>query len=89
MTLLLYSVSPSLYGLIRMLDICNKFAIYIFNSKKTICIKYGEDDRISEQVYIYIYNPISNVYKHTSSMDCTENGLYNLKQYDHYKIKNI
>ena len=39
-------ISPSLYGLNRMLDICNKFAIdnfIIFNSKKTICIKYGED----------------------------------------------
>ena len=22
-----------------------------------------------------------------SSVDCTQNGLYNLKQYDHYKIK--
>ena len=27
----------------------------------------------------------SNVYKHTSSVDCTQNELYNLKQYDHYK----
>ena len=39
-------ISPSLYGLNRMLDICNKLAIdncIIFNSKKTICIKYGED----------------------------------------------
>ena len=44
-------ISPSLYGLNRMLDICNKFAIYnfiIFDSKKTICIKYGEDVRVSE-----------------------------------------
>ena len=33
-------------------------------------------------------NLISNVkYKHTSSVDYTQNGLYNLKQYDHYKIK--
>ena len=30
---------------------------------------------------------LSNVYKHTSSVDCTQNGPYNLKQYDHYKIK--
>ena len=39
-------ISPSLYGLNRMFDICNKFAIdnfIIFNSKKNICIKYGED----------------------------------------------
>ena len=39
-------ISPSLYGLNHMLDISNKFAIdnfIIFNSKKTICIKYGED----------------------------------------------
>ena len=38
-----------------MLDICNKFAIYnfiIFNSKKTICIKYGEYVRVSEQVFM-------------------------------------
>ena len=37
-------ISPSLYDLNRMLDICNKFAIdnyIILNSKKTICIKYG------------------------------------------------
>ena len=36
-------ISPILYGLNCMLDICNKFAIdnfIIFNSKKTICIKY-------------------------------------------------
>ena len=48
-------ISPSLYGLNRMLDICNKFAIdnFIkFNSKKTICIKYGEDVRVSEQVFM-------------------------------------
>ena len=34
-------INPSLYGLNRMLDICNKFAIdnfTIFNSKKTICL---------------------------------------------------
>ena len=38
-----------------MLDICNKFAIdnfIIFNSKKTIYIKYGEDVRVSEQVFM-------------------------------------
>ena len=48
-------ISPSLYGLNRMLDICNKLAIdnfIIFNSKKTICIKYGEDVRVSEQVFM-------------------------------------
>ena len=39
----------------HMLDICNKLAIYnyiIFDSKKTICIKYGENVRISEQVFM-------------------------------------
>ena len=48
-------ISPSLYGLNRILDICNKFAIdnfSIFNSKKTICIKYGEDVRVSEQDFM-------------------------------------
>ena len=48
-------ISPSVYGLNRMLDICNKFAIdnfIIFNSKKTVCIKYGEDVRVSEQVFM-------------------------------------
>ena len=48
-------ISPSLYGLNRMLGICNKFAIdnfIIFNSKKIICIKYGEDVRVSEQVFM-------------------------------------
>ena len=36
---------PSLYGLNSMLDICNQFAKnnhVIFNTKKTICIKYGD-----------------------------------------------
>ena len=48
-------ISPSLYGLNRMLDICNKFAIdnfIIFNSNKTIRIKHGEDVRVSEQVFM-------------------------------------
>ena len=48
-------ISPSLYGLNRMLDICDTFAIdnfIIFNRKKTICIKYGEDVRVSEQVFM-------------------------------------
>ena len=48
-------LSPSLYGLNRMLDICNKFAMdnfIIFNSKKIICIKYVEDVRVSEQVFM-------------------------------------
>ena len=35
--------------------------------------------------YIYLK---SNVYTHTSSVDCTQYGLYNLKQYDHYTILN-
>ena len=36
---------PSLHGLNAMLDICNQFAKnnhVIFNTKKTICIKYGD-----------------------------------------------
>ena len=36
---------PNLYGLICMLHICNKFAKnnhVTFNTKKTICIQYGE-----------------------------------------------
>ena len=28
------------------------------------------------------------MYKHTSSEDCTQYGLYNLKQYDHNQILN-
>ena len=38
--------SPSLQGLNSMLDICRIFALdnfIIFNCKKTVCIKYGED----------------------------------------------
>ena len=48
-------IIPSVYGLNRMLVICNKFAIdncVIFNSEKTIRIKYEEDVRVSEQVLI-------------------------------------
>ena len=36
---------PSLYGLSIMLDICNNFAnehFITFNTKKTVCIKFGE-----------------------------------------------
>ena len=43
---------PSLYGLNSMLDICNQFAKnnhVIFNTKKTICIKYG--DAVKPQEY--------------------------------------
>ena len=35
----------SFYGLNYMLDICNQFSLnnhVIFNTKKTICIKYGD-----------------------------------------------
>ena len=39
-------------------------------------------------IIIYISSPISNVYKNTSSVDCTQYGLYNLKQYDHNQILN-
>ena len=48
-------ISPSVYRLNCMLDICNKFSIdnfITFYSKKTICIKYGEDVSVSEQVFM-------------------------------------
>ena len=38
-------LSPSLHSLNRMLEICVKFAdnfVITFNSKKTLCIKFGE-----------------------------------------------
>ena len=48
-------ITPSVYALNRMLDICNKFAkdnCIIFNSNKNICIKYGGGGRVSEQVFM-------------------------------------
>ena len=42
---------PSLYGLNYMLDICNQYAKnnhVIFNTKKTICIKYGDAVKLQE-----------------------------------------
>ena len=42
----------------------------------------------NNNLIIYIQSPISNVYKHTSSVNCTLHGLYNLKQYDHNQILN-
>ena len=39
-------------------------------------------------IIIYIYIPIFNVYKHRSSVNCTQYGLYNLKRYDHNQILN-
>ena len=39
-------------------------------------------------IYIYVQGPISNVYENTSSVDCTQYGLYNLEQYDHNQILN-
>ena len=38
-------------------------------------------------IIIYFLNPIYNVYKHTSSVDYTHNGMNDLKQYDQNKIK--
>ena len=46
---------PSIRGLNRMLDICNKFAAehyLIFNSKKFLTIKYGNEVIDTEYVYI-------------------------------------
>ena len=59
MTLHLLALVYNYYGLNRMLDICNKFAIdnfIIFNSKKTICIKYGEDDNDNDNDKVYSQN---------------------------------
>ena len=40
-------------------------------------------------ILIYIFkSPISNVYQNTSSVDSTQYGLYDLKQYDHNQILN-
>ena len=39
----------------------------------------------AELIIIIYLKSISNVHKHTSSVDYTQNGLYTLKQYDHYK----
>ena len=44
---------PSLYGLNYILDICNQFAKnnhVIFNTKKTICIKYGRYSKTRKNV---------------------------------------
>ena len=37
-------------------------------------------------IILYISSQISNVYKHTSSVGNTQNGLDNLRHYDHYTI---
>ena len=46
---------PSIRGLNRMLDICNKFAAehyLIFNSKKSLAIKYGNNVIDTEYVLL-------------------------------------
>ena len=46
---------PSIRGLNRMLDICNKFAAehyLIFNSKKSLAIKYGKEVNDTEYVLL-------------------------------------
>ena len=46
---------PSICGLNRMLDICNKFAAehhLIFNSKKSLAIKYGNEVYDTEYVLL-------------------------------------
>ena len=46
---------PSIRGLNRMLDICNKFAAehyLIFNSKKSLAIKYGKEVNNTEYVLL-------------------------------------
>lgn len=47
--------SPSLQGLNCMLSICNEFAhdnFLVFNTKKTVCIKYGESIKQCECAFI-------------------------------------
>ena len=44
--------SHSLYGLNRMLDICNKITLLYSTVKKDICNKYGEDVRVTEQIFM-------------------------------------
>ena len=49
---------------------------YIMNTAKTPYIRI-----------IYIYSKSnSQCIRNTSSVDCTQNDLYNLEQYDHYTI---
>ena len=48
----------------------------------------GNTSNEKRYIIIIIYIPIFNVYKHTSSVDCTQYGLYNLKQYEHNQILN-
>ena len=47
---------PSRRGLHKMLVLCNNFGnekYIIFNTKKTLCVKYGEP--VNDHEYIYIY----------------------------------
>ena len=46
---------PSVQGLNKMMNICSDFApnnFITFNPKKTICIKYGESERLTEHVIL-------------------------------------
>ena len=50
---------PSIRGLNRMLDICNKFAAehyLIFNSKKSLAIKYGKEVNDTESIRTRLMN---------------------------------
>ena len=53
-----------------------------------ICLIFEVGYIITKGAYAEYNNNIiiSNVYKHMSSVDSTQDGQYNLKQYDHYKI---
>ena len=56
--------------------------LYVWGDKIMVYLKFGI-------IIIYtIQSPISNLYKHTSSVDCTQYGLYTFKQYDNNQILN-
>ena len=48
---------PCVWGLNEILKICNKYGLYnniIFNSKKTVCIKFGSTVIEGESAFIFL-----------------------------------
>ena len=64
------NLSPSIAGFIEMLQICHIFAdknSIIFNSKKTVCIKFGDNVVRNEEAYGQVNGQIVGVSEKNST----------------------
>ena len=86
---------PGIRGLNRMLDICNKFAAehyLIFNSKKSLAIKYGKEVNDTEYVllgqnrinWVDSVKHLGNYFNSQLCFYCVYGQMSEIKNYYHY-----